>query len=206
MYLCIYVVSWPLEKELRKRLVKCIVWTVALYGAENWTLELSEQKRLTISDADMEKDGACKMDRENKKCSCARKSVWRKNNAGTESEEEKKLAGPLLAKEKLSAEGCSRRNGNGKEVRGIRYQMIDNFRINGLYEDTKRKAEKRVERRRLSLQWKNYPWAEHCDWLTDRLVDMVQDPRFTCVCKGLDSTCEWGTIQQLSISMHFYDV
>ena len=42
---------------------------------------------------------------------------------------------------------------NGKEVgRRRRYQMIDNFMINGLYEDTKRKAEKRVERRRLSLQ------------------------------------------------------
>ena len=66
-----------------------------------------------------------------------------KNNAGTDKEEEKKLAGPL-AKKELYAEGCSRRNGKGK--------LIDNFMINGLYEDTKRKAEKRVERRRLSLQ------------------------------------------------------
>ena len=32
---------------------------------------------------------------------------------------------------------------------------------NGLYEDTKRKAEKRVEWRMLSLQWKTCPWAEH---------------------------------------------
>ena len=57
-----------------------------------------------------------------------------------------------MAKKQLSAEGCSRRNGKGKEVRGERYQMIDNFTINGVYEDTKRKAEKRVEWRRLSLQ------------------------------------------------------
>ena len=28
----------PLEKELRKRLVKCSVWSVVLYGAETWTL------------------------------------------------------------------------------------------------------------------------------------------------------------------------
>ena len=42
---------------------------------------------------------------------------------------------------------------NGKKFQGRRrYQMIDNIMINGLYEDTKRKAEKRVERRRLSLQ------------------------------------------------------
>ena len=42
---------------------------------------------------------------------------------------------------------------NGKKVRGRRrYQMIYNIMINELYEDTKRKAEKRVERRMLSLQ------------------------------------------------------
>ena len=35
---------------------------------------------------------------------------------------------------------------NGKKVRGRRrYLMIDNIMINGLCEDTKRKAEKRVE-------------------------------------------------------------
>ena len=42
---------------------------------------------------------------------------------------------------------------NGKKVHGRRiYQMIDNIMINGLYEDTKRKGEKRVEWRMLSLQ------------------------------------------------------
>ena len=42
---------------------------------------------------------------------------------------------------------------NGKKVRGRRgYQMIDNIMINGLYADTKRKNEKRVEWRMLSLQ------------------------------------------------------
>ena len=47
------------------------------------------------------------MDRQNKKCSCARKSGTRKNNAGTE---EKKLAGSL-AKKELPTEGCFRRYG-----------------------------------------------------------------------------------------------
>ena len=42
---------------------------------------------------------------------------------------------------------------NGKEVRGRRrYHMIDNIIINRLYEDMKRKSEKRVEWRMLSLQ------------------------------------------------------
>ena len=36
----------PLEKELRKRLVKCFVWSVVLYGAETWTLRRNEEKRL----------------------------------------------------------------------------------------------------------------------------------------------------------------
>ena len=62
----------------------------------------------------MEKYGAYKMDRQNKKFSCARKSGGRKNNAGIDKEEEKKLAGPL-AKKELSAEGCSRRNGKQEE-------------------------------------------------------------------------------------------
>ena len=35
-----------LEKERRKRLVKCFVWSVVLYGAEIWTLRRNEQIRL----------------------------------------------------------------------------------------------------------------------------------------------------------------
>ena len=62
----------------------------------------------------MEKDGTYEMDRQNKKCSCARKSGRIKNNAGTGKEEEKKLAG-RLAKKELLAEGCSRRNGEREE-------------------------------------------------------------------------------------------
>ena len=62
----------------------------------------------------MEKDGKCKMDRQNKKCSCARESGRRKNNAGTDKEGEKKLAGPM-AKKVLPTEGCSRRYGKWEE-------------------------------------------------------------------------------------------
>ena len=61
----------------------------------------------------MEKDGACKMDRQKKKCSCARKSGRRMNNDGTD-EGEDKLAGPL-AKKELLVEGCSRRNDKHEE-------------------------------------------------------------------------------------------
>ena len=99
----------------------------------------------------MEKDGVCKMDRQNKKYSCARMSGRRKNNTGTDKEEEKKLAGPL-AKKELPVEGLEGMV-NRKRVRGRRrYQVIDNIMINGLYEDMKRKSEKRVAWRMLSLQ------------------------------------------------------
>jgi hypothetical protein len=35
-----------LNLELRKKLVKCYVWNVALYGAETWTLREVDQKHL----------------------------------------------------------------------------------------------------------------------------------------------------------------
>ena len=40
----------------------------------------------------------------------------------------------------------------GRKFAAEEYQTIDNIMINGLYEDTKRKDEKRVEWRTLRLQ------------------------------------------------------
>ena len=65
------------------------------------------------------------MDRQNKKCSCASKSGRRKNNAETDKEEEKKLAGPL-AKKELPAEGCSRSCGKWEE--SSRQKKISDYR------------------------------------------------------------------------------
>ena len=74
-----------------------------------------------------------------------------KNSAGTDKDEEKKLSGHWLRRNCLlkdALEGMV----NWKKVCGRRrYQMIDNIMINGLYENTKKKAEKRVEWRMLSL-------------------------------------------------------
>ena len=92
------------------------------------------------------------MDRQNKKkCNCAGKSGRRKNNAGTDKEQEKKFAGPL-AKKELPAEGWSRKN--GKREGGSRQKKIsdDRHRDKWTYAETKRKAKKRVEWRMLSLQ------------------------------------------------------
>ena len=35
-----------LDLELRKKLVKCYVWSIALYGAETWRLRAVDQKHL----------------------------------------------------------------------------------------------------------------------------------------------------------------
>ena len=35
-----------LDLNLRKRLVRCYVWSIALYGAETWTLRATDQKQL----------------------------------------------------------------------------------------------------------------------------------------------------------------
>ena len=44
------------------------------------------------------------------------------------------------------------------------------------------------------------------DLFIDWFIDMLQDSMFMCVWKCLYSTGEWGTIQQVSISMYFYDM
>ena len=100
----------------------------------------------------MEKDGACKMDRQIKK-----------NAVVLERVRERRIMLELIKKRKRNWLGhWLRRNCllkddlegmvNGKKVRGRRrYQTIDNIMINGLYADTKRKAKKWVEWRMLSF-------------------------------------------------------
>ena len=76
---------------------------------------------------------------------------------------------------------------NGKKVRNRRrYQMIDNIMINGLFADTKRNAEKIVEWRMLSLQWKMCPWAEHYNYLYIYIYVCV----CVCVCECVSGARE----------------
>ena len=41
-----YFLHTKLDLNLRKKLVKCYVWSMSLYGAETWTLRATDQKRL----------------------------------------------------------------------------------------------------------------------------------------------------------------
>src|SRR5215813_4188104 len=40
------ILCGPMKKELRKRLIKCYVWSVLLYGCETWTLRSKDIKKL----------------------------------------------------------------------------------------------------------------------------------------------------------------
>jgi hypothetical protein len=52
-----------LDLELRKKLVKCFLWSIALYGAEPWTLRAVDQKHLeSFSNVVLEKGGKDQLD------------------------------------------------------------------------------------------------------------------------------------------------
>jgi len=55
--------KYTLDLELRKKLVKCCIWSVALYGAETWTLRAVDQKHLESFDVLLEEDGKDQLDR-----------------------------------------------------------------------------------------------------------------------------------------------
>ena len=40
------VFTSTLDLELRKKLMKCSIWSIALYGVETWTLQAVDQKHL----------------------------------------------------------------------------------------------------------------------------------------------------------------
>ena len=138
-----------MEKELRKRLVKCFVGRVMLYGA----LRRNEQKQLEAFEMWVWR-----------RVECVKWTDKIKNAAVLERVGEGRMMLELIRKRKRNWLGHWLRSNcllkdalegivNGKKVRcRRRYQMIDNIMINGLYEDTKRKAEKRVELRMQSLQ------------------------------------------------------
>ena len=133
----------PLKKELRKRLVKCFVWSVALYGAETWTLRRNEQKTLEAFEM----------------------WIWRrmervkwtdkiKNAVVLERVVEGRIMLEVIKKRKRNWLGhllrmnCLLKDAlegmvNGKKVRGRRYQIIDKFMINGLYEERKGRLRRR---------------------------------------------------------------
>jgi hypothetical protein len=51
------------DAKLRKQLVKCYIWSIALYGAETWTLRAVDQKRLESFEMVLENDGEDQLDR-----------------------------------------------------------------------------------------------------------------------------------------------
>ena len=52
-----------LDLNLRKRLERCYIWSIALYGAETWTLRATDQKHLESFEMLLEKNGEDQLDR-----------------------------------------------------------------------------------------------------------------------------------------------
>ena len=52
-----------LDLNFRKKLVKCYIWSMALYGAETWTLRATDQKYLESFEILLEEDGEDQLDR-----------------------------------------------------------------------------------------------------------------------------------------------
>ena len=53
-----------LDLYLRKKLIKCYIWSMAFYGAETWTLRTADEKYLeSFEMLMMEKDGEDQLDR-----------------------------------------------------------------------------------------------------------------------------------------------
>jgi len=40
------IVYWKMNLELKKGIMKCLVWSVALYAAKTWTLTQTDRRRL----------------------------------------------------------------------------------------------------------------------------------------------------------------
>jgi len=52
-----------ISKDLKKRMVKALVWSVALHGSETWTLRKEDIKRIQASrDVDLAQDGKDQLD------------------------------------------------------------------------------------------------------------------------------------------------
>jgi hypothetical protein len=51
-----------LDLELRKKLMKGYVWSIALYGAETWTLRAIDQKHVESFEMWLERDGKDQLD------------------------------------------------------------------------------------------------------------------------------------------------
>jgi len=53
-----------MDRQLRKKLVKCYIWDIALYGVETWPLRKVDHKYLKkICNVMLEKDGEDQADR-----------------------------------------------------------------------------------------------------------------------------------------------
>ena len=129
------------------------MWSVVLYGAETWTLRRNEQKQLEAFEMWVWRKVERVKWTDNMKDAVVLERVGEGKTMLELKKRKRNWLGHRLRRNCLMKDALEGMMNGRKKVRGrIRYQMIDNIMINGLYEDAKGKAEKRVEWRMLSFQ------------------------------------------------------
>jgi hypothetical protein len=60
---CTYIFTSKLDLNLRKKLVNCYIWSIALYGPVTWMVQKVDQKYLaSFENMVLEKDGEDQLD------------------------------------------------------------------------------------------------------------------------------------------------
>lgn len=135
-----------MDRKLRKRMAKCFIWSVALYGAETWTLRKEDERRLEAfemwtwrrmegikwEDKVRNEEVLCRVGEEREILKVIRK---RKRN----------WLGHWMRRDCLLTDAMEGTvNGRIRRRGRRRYQMVDSIRIGNSYEETKRVANDRT--------------------------------------------------------------
>ena len=134
----------PLRKELKKRLGKCYVWSVTLYGAETWTLRKEDEKRIEALEMWIwrKMEGVQWSDRVQNE-EVLRRIGERREMLATIRKRKKNWIGHCLRRDSI-VKDCIEGMVNGRRKRGRRRcQLLDNIKTDGEYNVTKRLAEDR---------------------------------------------------------------
>ena len=135
----------PLNKELRKRLAKCYIWSVALYGAETWTLRREDERRMEALEMWIwrKMEGIKWVDKVRNEEVLGRIGEERKILAMIK-QRKKNWVGHCLRRENSIVRDCLEGMVSGRGSRGRRRrQLLDNVKVDNEYAATKRLAEDR---------------------------------------------------------------
>lgn len=134
-----------MDRNLRKRLAKCFIWSVALYGAETWTLRKEDERRLEAFEMWIWRrmEGIKWVDKVRNE-EVLRRVGEEREILKTIRKRKRNWLGHWMRRDCLLID-VMEGTVNGRRGRGRRrYQMVDSIRIGNSYEKTKRGANDRT--------------------------------------------------------------